>query len=284
METVIRIEASINIRQTIEKVFSYVTNVENMGAWATYGGASFSGSPKFSFSSDGSLNVGTKILIVTEAEPEDYEWEDIEWEVSAYEENKKWAVKQYKPGSQTDVFSETVYSFVSEGEDTRLTITLDFRYRTHLLSDITLEPIKAKEKERLSTQCTKIKLMTHNDQPAETKSRRSFWQRLFDVIKSESDQSNQKSNTIVPQSRDDELTYLKSIISETTNKDAIAKKLVEYGFVYQGQNPIVGAEYEGRYGNLVFSVIASKHPDNIYNMSYGREDGVDKLIVEGNVI
>ncbi len=105
------LSCSVTINQPVEKVFNYVVSVENHKAWqASIVDAKVTPS--------GPVGVGSTYVYATEVMGRRYE---SQMQVSAFEQNKKWAVKT--TGVPNSV--ETVYLFEAAGNATKLTISMD---------------------------------------------------------------------------------------------------------------------------------------------------------------
>ncbi len=105
------VSATTTINQPVDKVFSYVTSVENHKAWQP-------GILDAKLTPAGPLAVGSVYHYTTEVMGRRME---TQLQVSALEPNKKWAVKT--AGVPRPV--ETVYSFEPAGNGTKLTVAMD---------------------------------------------------------------------------------------------------------------------------------------------------------------
>jgi len=105
------LSSSISINQPIDKVFTYLTAVENHTAWQP-------GIVEAKVTPSGPISVGSIYIYATEVMGRRYE---SQMQVSAYEQNKKWAVKTI--GVPRSV--ETIYLFEAVGNATNLTLSMD---------------------------------------------------------------------------------------------------------------------------------------------------------------
>ena len=105
------VSSSVTINQPVEKVFSYVTMVENHKAWQA-------GIQDAKITPAGPVAVGSIYHYTTEVMGRKIE---TQLQVSAYEQNKKWSVKT--TGVPRPV--ETVYLFEGTGNTTKLTISME---------------------------------------------------------------------------------------------------------------------------------------------------------------
>ena len=103
--------ASTIINQPVEKVFSYVTQVENHKAWQA-------GILDAQVSPAGPIAVGSTYTYTSEVLGRKLQ---TAMQVSQFEANKKWAIKT--TGVPTPV--ETVYAFEAVGGTTRLTVSIE---------------------------------------------------------------------------------------------------------------------------------------------------------------
>ena len=103
--------ATTVINQPVEKVFSYVTQVENHKAWQA-------GILDAQVSPAGPIAVGSTYTYTSEVLGRKMQ---TAMQVSQFEANRKWAIKT--TGVPTPV--ETVYDFVGDGGTTRLTISME---------------------------------------------------------------------------------------------------------------------------------------------------------------
>ena len=105
------ISSSFTINQPVEKVFAYIVTVENHKAWQP-------GIAEAKITPSGPVGVGSIYTYTTKVMGRSI---DSQMQVSAFEPNKKWAVKTI--GVPKSV--ETVYLFEAEGNATRLTISME---------------------------------------------------------------------------------------------------------------------------------------------------------------
>jgi uncharacterized protein YndB with AHSA1/START domain len=103
--------SSVTINQPVDKVFAYVTSVENHKAWQP-------GILDAKVTPAGPIAVGSIYHYTTEVMGRKME---TQTQVSAYELNKKWAVKT--TGVPRPV--ETVYLFEPVGNATKMTISME---------------------------------------------------------------------------------------------------------------------------------------------------------------
>ena len=105
------LSSTIVINQPVDKVFAYVIAVENHMAWQT-------GLKAAKVTPAGPIAVGSIYGYTTEVMGRKYE---SQMQVSAFELNKKWAVKTI--GVPRSV--ETVYLFEAAGNGTKLTLSME---------------------------------------------------------------------------------------------------------------------------------------------------------------
>ena len=105
------ISSSFMINQPVEKVFAYIVSVENHKAWQQ-------GIAEAKVSPSGPVGVGSIYTYTTQVMGRRI---DTQMQVSAFEQNKKWAVKTI--GVPKSV--ETVYLFEPAGGATKMTITME---------------------------------------------------------------------------------------------------------------------------------------------------------------
>ncbi len=105
------VSSSITINRPVDKVFTYVTSVENHKAWQP-------GILEAKVTPAGPIAVGSTYHYTTEVMGRKME---TQIQVSAFEQNKKWAVKT--TGVPRPV--ETVYLFEAVGGATKLTISME---------------------------------------------------------------------------------------------------------------------------------------------------------------
>ena len=103
--------ASTVINQPVEKVFSYVTSVENHKAWQA-------GIVDARISPAGPAALGSTYTYTSEVLSRKLE---TALQISQFEANKKWAIKTI--GVPTPV--ETVYLFEGSGSTTKLTVSME---------------------------------------------------------------------------------------------------------------------------------------------------------------
>ena len=105
------VSCSTTINKPVDKVFGYVTNVENHTAWQA-------GISAASLTPAGPVAVGSVYHYTVEVMGRKIETQN---EVASYEPNQKWSVKTM--GTPRPV--ETVYHFEAVGDTTKLTISMD---------------------------------------------------------------------------------------------------------------------------------------------------------------
>jgi uncharacterized protein YndB with AHSA1/START domain len=105
------VSSSTTINQPVDKVFSFITSVENHKAWQA-------GILDAKVTPAGPVAVGSILHYTTEVMGRRME---TQLQVSAYEPNKKWSVKT--TGVPRPV--ETVYLFEGAGATTKLTISME---------------------------------------------------------------------------------------------------------------------------------------------------------------
>ncbi len=105
------LSSTIVINKPVDKVFAYVIAVENHTAWQA-------GIKAAKVTPAGPIAVGSTYSYTTEVMGRKYE---SQMQVSAFELNKKWAVKTI--GVPRSV--ETVYLFEAAGNGTKLTLSMD---------------------------------------------------------------------------------------------------------------------------------------------------------------
>ena len=105
------VSSSITINQPVDKVFAYVTNVENHKTWQA-------GLLSATVTPAGPIQVGSTYHYTTDVMGRRFE---SQMQVSAFEANKKWSVKTV--GVPKPV--ETVYQFEPVGNTTQLTISME---------------------------------------------------------------------------------------------------------------------------------------------------------------
>lgn len=105
------LSSSVLINQPVAKVFNYIVSVENHKAWQA-------GIKDATISPAGPVALGSTYTYTTEVMGRSIQ---SQMQVSAFEPNKKWAVKT--TGVPNSV--ETVYQFEDTGGATRLTLSMD---------------------------------------------------------------------------------------------------------------------------------------------------------------
>ncbi len=105
------VSTNITINEPVEKVFAYVTNVENHTAWQA-------GILEAKVTPAGPVALGSVYHYTTQVMGKRYE---SQTQVSAFEPNKKWSIKTV--GVPRPV--ETVYLFEPSGSATKLTISME---------------------------------------------------------------------------------------------------------------------------------------------------------------
>lgn len=105
------IESSITIDKPVEKVFEFVSNVENQKKLSQYISAIEAPSP---------LKVGSRYTVKTTTAGRTFESVN---EVVALEPNKKFGIKTLAKPPASDVTN--TYLFAAEGKGTKLTIQMD---------------------------------------------------------------------------------------------------------------------------------------------------------------
>lgn len=105
------ISSTITINQPVEKVFGYVVSVENHKAWQA-------GILDARVTPEGPVGVGSTYHYTSDVMGRRFE---SQMQVSAFEQNKKWAVKTV--GVPNSV--ETVYLFEAVGDATQLLLSMD---------------------------------------------------------------------------------------------------------------------------------------------------------------
>jgi len=105
------LETSVTINKPVEKVFEYVTNLENMKKMSTY----ITG-----IEVDGPLKLGTKYKVKTTANGNNIV---TSHEVVAFEKNKKLGTKTFAAPPASDVTS--TYILEKDGSGTKLIMQMD---------------------------------------------------------------------------------------------------------------------------------------------------------------
>lgn len=104
------VSASTTINQSVDKVFDYIVNVENHTSWNE-------NLEEASVTPDGPVAVGSEYHYVTKVMGNRME---SAMKVTAFEQNKKWAVATIGVPTTT----ETVYDFEGSGDTTTLTMSM----------------------------------------------------------------------------------------------------------------------------------------------------------------
>ena len=131
--------ASTIINQPIEKVFSYVTGVENHKAWQA-------GILDARLSPPGPVALGSIYTYTNEVLGRKME---TSMQVSQFEANRKWAVKT--TGTPKPV--ETVYQFEPAGSGTKLTISMELSGGFPAMAEAT---IKAQMQKSMEEQAARM--------------------------------------------------------------------------------------------------------------------------------
>ncbi len=105
------VSSSVSINQPVEKVFAYVVDVNNHKAWQA-------GILEAVISPAGPPALGSTYQYTSDVMGRKIQ---TQMQISAFEPNKKWAVKTV--GVPTPV--ETVYDFESSGAGTKLTVSME---------------------------------------------------------------------------------------------------------------------------------------------------------------
>jgi len=137
------ISFNITINQPADKIFDYVTSVENHKAWQA-------GIADAKVTPAGPVAVGSTYVYTTEVMGRKIE---SKMQVSALEQNKKWAVKTV--GVPNSV--ETVYLFEPAGSGTKVTISMDVPAGAYPAPAEAM--IKQQMQKSLEEQCNRIKQM-----------------------------------------------------------------------------------------------------------------------------
>ena len=136
------VSTSININQPADKVFDYMTNVENHKAWQA-------GILNASVTPPGPIGVGSTYHYTTEVMGRQME---THLEVTAYEKNKKWSVKT--TGVPQSV--EMVYLFEAVENNTKLTISTELAGGYPAAAE---GMVKQQTQKNFEEQCARIKQM-----------------------------------------------------------------------------------------------------------------------------
>jgi carbon monoxide dehydrogenase subunit G len=134
------VSTSININQPADKVFDYMTNVENHKAWQA-------GIVDATITPPGPVDVGSTYHYTTEVMGRRME---THLEVTAYEKNKKWSVKT--TGVPQSV--EMVYLFEAVENNTKLTISTELAGGYPAAAE---GMVKQQTQKNFEEQCNKIK-------------------------------------------------------------------------------------------------------------------------------
>ena len=134
------VSTSININQPADKVFDYMTNVENHKAWQA-------GIVDATITPPGPVDVGSTYHYTTEVMGRRME---THLEVTAYEKNKKWSVKT--TGVLQSV--EMVYLFEAVENNTKLTISTELAGGYPAAAE---GMVKQQTQKNFEEQCNKIK-------------------------------------------------------------------------------------------------------------------------------
>ncbi len=137
------VSSSVTINQPVDKVFTYVTAVDNHKAWQ-------SGILDAKVTPAGPLGVGSIYHYTTQVMGRKME---TQLQISAYELNKKWAVKT--AGVPRPV--ETVYLFEPAANTTKLTISMELAGGYPAAAE---GMVKQQMQKSLDDQCHRIKQMT----------------------------------------------------------------------------------------------------------------------------
>lgn len=134
--------ASTIINQPIEKVFSYITEVENHTAWQA-------GIKEARVSPAGPIALGSMYTYTSEVMGRKME---TALQVSQFEINRKWAIKT--TGVPTPV--ETVYQFEPSGAGTQLTVSMELSGGYPAMAE---GAIKAQLQKSMDEQAARMKQM-----------------------------------------------------------------------------------------------------------------------------
>jgi uncharacterized membrane protein len=136
------VSCSVTINQPVDKVFAFVTTVENHTAWQR-------GILQAKLTPAGPLAVGSIYHYITEALGRRIE---TQMQVSALEPNHVWSVKTV--GVPRPV--ETVYLFEPEGDATKLTISMELAGGYPAAAEAM---VKQQMQKSLQDQCNRVKQM-----------------------------------------------------------------------------------------------------------------------------
>jgi uncharacterized protein YndB with AHSA1/START domain len=134
--------SNITINQPVEKVFDYITAVENHKAWQA-------GIQDAQVTPAGPVAIGSIYKYTTEVMGRKYE---TQLQVSAFEPNQKWSIKTV--GVPQSV--ETVYTFAPAGAGTAMTIAMELSGGFPPAAEAA---VKAQMQKSLDEQCSRIKQM-----------------------------------------------------------------------------------------------------------------------------
>jgi uncharacterized protein YndB with AHSA1/START domain len=136
------VSASITINQPVDKVFDYVTDVENHKAWQA-------GILDATVTPSGPIGVGSTYHYTTDVMGRRME---TQLEVTVYEKDKKWSVKTI--GVPQSV--EMAYLFEIVGDNTQLTISMELAGGYPAAAEAM---VKQQTQKNFEDQCNKIKKM-----------------------------------------------------------------------------------------------------------------------------
>ena len=136
------VSASTSINQPVEKVFDYMTNVENHTAWQA-------GILEATVTPPGPIDVGSTYHYTTEVMGRQME---TQLEVTAFEKNQKWSVKT--TGVPQSI--EMVYLFEAADAGTKLTISMELAGGYPAAAEAM---VKQQTQKNFEDQCNKIKQM-----------------------------------------------------------------------------------------------------------------------------
>jgi len=105
------IEASIKINKTVEEVFDYLTNLENMKKMSEY---------VTGIEVDGQLKLGTKYKVTTTSFGKSNTTTN---EIIAFEKNKLLSTKTYAPPPASDMVNTTILE--ADGSGTKMIAQMD---------------------------------------------------------------------------------------------------------------------------------------------------------------
>jgi uncharacterized protein YndB with AHSA1/START domain len=136
------VSASITINQTVDKVFDYVTDVDNHRAWQA-------GILDATVAPSGPIGVGSTYHYTTDVMGRRME---TQLEVTAFEKEKMWSIKT--TGVPQSV--EMVYLFETVGDNTELTISMELAGGYPAAAEAM---VKQQTQKNFEDQCNKIKQM-----------------------------------------------------------------------------------------------------------------------------